>query len=200
MVFQAQGIEVVEFFGLDVGAGGIVGMNEKDGTGTRGDGAFEGLEIDEPAVGVFEPVGDELNVLKAGEKLEEGIAGFGEKEFIAGIREQAEDVGVSFAGAGGEEERFGIDRCLVIVEIVTRDFVASGESAFGLRVVLQGSGVVEGGEDGFGIVVEAALRGIGSGEVEKRDAGGAELVEGKGEAIGGERPVGPDREHRERRR
>ena len=185
MVFQAESVKAVEFFGLHVGTGGVVGMNEKDGAGARGDGAFEGLKIDEPALGVLERVWDELDVLKAGEKFEQRVAGFGEKEFVTGICKQAENVGVGFAGAGGEEEGFGVDGGVVVVEVVAGDLVARGKGAFGLRVVLQGSGVVKGGEDGFGIVAESALRRIGSGEVEKRDAAGAEFVQGEGEAIGG---------------
>jgi len=180
---------------MDAGAGGIVGMDEKDGAGARGDCVFEGLEIDEPAVGVDEGVGDEADVLKTGEKFEERIAGFGEEEFVAGIAEEAEGVGVGFAGAGGEEEGFEIDSGAVIVEIVAGDFAAGGEGAFGLRVVGERGGILEGGEDGGGIVVEAALGGIGGGEVEERNAGGAEFVESDGEAVAGERPVCAGGEH-----
>ena len=120
---------------MDVGAGGIVGMDEENGAGSGGDGAYEGLEIDEPAVGVGEGVGLEVNVLEASEKLEEGVAGFGEEEFVAGIGEEAEGVGVGFAGAGGEEEGFGIQGGLVVFEVVAGDFAAGGKGAFGLRVV-----------------------------------------------------------------
>ena len=195
MVFQAEGVQTVERFGLDVGTGGIVGMNEKNGAGTWGDGAFEGMEVDEPAVSVFEGVRDELDVLKAGEKFEERIAGLGEEEFVTGIAKQTEDVRVGFAGAGGEEEGFGINGGLMVVEVVAGDFTAGGEGAFGLRVVLQGVGIVEGGEDGIGVVLEAALGGIGNGEVEDGNAGGAKLVEGDGEGVAGERPVGAGGEH-----
>jgi hypothetical protein len=54
---------------------------------------------------------------------------------------------------------------------------------------------LEGGEDGGGIVVEVALSGIGSGEIEEGSAGGAEFVEGDGEGVAGERPVGAVGEH-----
>ena len=178
IVFFANSIEAVEFFGLHVRAGGIVGMDEKNRAGTRRDGVFERLEIDEPTVGVGEGVWDEVDVLQAGQEFEEGIAGSGEEEFVAGIAEEAEGVGVGFAGAGGEEERFRIDGGLVIFEIVADDFVAGGESALGLRVVSERGGILEGGEDGGGIVVEAALGGIGGGEIEERGAAGAEFVEG----------------------
>lgn len=65
-MFFAKGVEASEFFGLDVGAGGVVGMNEHDGAAARRDGVFEGLEIDEPAVGVDEGVGLQMDVLEAG--------------------------------------------------------------------------------------------------------------------------------------
>src|SRR5215469_13583413 len=124
MVFQAESIEAAELFGLDIGAGGIVGMNEKDSTGTRGDGAFEGSKIDEPAMRVFEGVRNELDVLEAGEKFEQRIAGLGEEEFVPGIAEEAEDVRVGFAGAGSKKEAVGIDDGLVVVEVVAGDFAA----------------------------------------------------------------------------
>lgn len=84
---------------------------------------------------------------------------------------------------------------MVIIEIVAGDFLAGGESAFGVRVVREGGGILECGEDGSGIVVEAALGGIGCGEIEERSAVGAELVKGEGEAITGERPVCAVGEH-----
>jgi hypothetical protein len=194
-VFFAESVEASEFFGLDVGAGGIVGVDEKHGAGARGDGFFERLEIDEPAVGVGERVGEEADVLQAGQEFEEGIAGLGEKEFVAGVAKEPESVGVGFAGAGGEDEGFGIDRGLVVVKIVAGDFLAGGEGAFGLRVVGERGGILEGGEDGSGIVVEAALGGIGGGEIEEWDVGGAKFVQGKSERIASEEPVGAGGEH-----
>ena len=195
IVLFAKGVEASEFFGLDVRTGGIIGMDEEDGASARSDDVFEGLEIDEPAVGVGEGVRDQADVLKAGEKFEEGIAGLGEEKFVTGIREEAEDVGVGFAGAGGEEEGFGIDGGLVIIEIVAGDFVAGGEGALGLGVVGEGGGILKGGEDGGGIVVEAALSGIRGGEIEKGSAGGAEFVESDGEGVADEGPVGASGEH-----
>src|ERR1700722_18088227 len=119
---------------MEVRASGIVGMNEKNGARARGDGAFQGLKIDEPAMGVGQGVGDEADVLEAGQEFEEGITGFGEKEFVGGIAEEAKGVGVGFAGAGGEEEGFGIDGGLVVVEIVAGDFAAGGGGALGWGV------------------------------------------------------------------
>lgn len=136
VVFEAKGVEARELFGLNIGASGIVGMNEKDGAGARRNGALERLKIDEPTVGVFERVSDQLDILKAGEKFEKWIAGFGQEQFVIGIAQQTEDVRVGFAGAGGEKERFRIDGGLVVVQIVAGDFAAGGEGAFGLRIIL----------------------------------------------------------------
>lgn len=83
----------------------------------------------------------------------------------------------------------------MIIEIVTSNFAAGGESAFRLRIVDEGFGILECGEDGRGIVVEAALRGIRGGEIEEGSVGGAEFVEGDGEGVAGERPVGASGEH-----
>jgi len=84
---------------------------------------------------------------------------------------------------------------LVIVEIVAGDFATGGEGPFGLRVIGERGGILECGEDGGGIVVEAALGGVGDGEIEERSTGGAEFVKRNGEAIAGERPIGAVGEH-----
>ncbi len=118
-------------------------------------------------MGIGERVGNELNILEAGEKFEERVAGLGEEEFVAGIAEQAEHVGVGFAGAGGEEEGFGIDGGVMVVEIVAGNFLAGGECAFGLGIVGECGGILECGEDGAGVVVKTALRGVGGGEIEE---------------------------------
>lgn len=43
--------------------------------------------------------------------------------------------------------------------------------------------------------METALGGIGGGEIEERSAGGAEFVEGEGEGVADEGPVGASGEH-----
>ncbi len=86
----------------------------------------------------------------------------------------------------------------MIVEIVAGDFLASGEGAFGLRVVIQRDGILEGGEDGCGVVFESALGGVACSEVHEWSLGRAELIEGDGEGVAGEGPVGAVREHGER--
>ena len=158
-------------------------MDKEYGAGARRDGAFERLKINEPAVCIFERVRDKANVLKTGKEFEERIAWFRKEDFIAGITEQAEDMRVGFAGACGEKKGFRIDNGLVVVDVVAGDFTASCNGTFRLGVVLQCVGILETREDGFGIVVEAALGGVRCGQIKEWDAGGAEFVEGDGEAI-----------------
>ena len=172
-------------------------MDEQNGASAGSDSVLERFEIDEPAVGVGERVGDKADILETGKKFEEWVARFGEEEFVTWVAEEAEGVGVGFAGAGGEEEGFGIESGLVIVKIVAGDFLAGGESAFGLGVVGEGGRILEGGEDGGGIVVEIAMGGIGGGEIEEWDVVGAEFVESESEGVAGEGPVGAVREHGE---
>ncbi len=197
IVFLAEGVEASDFLRVDVGAGGIVGMDEKDGAGARRDGALERLKIDEPAVGVGEGVRNKIHILKSGKKFEKRIAGLGEKKLVAGIAEEAKGVRVGFAGAGGEKERFGIDGGLMVVEVVAGDFAAGGESAFGLRIKGEGRWILEGGKDGAGVVVEPAMSGIRGGEIEEGNSGGAEFVESEGEGVAGEGPEGASGEHGE---
>jgi len=197
IVFLAERVEAGDLFGLHVGTRGIVGMNEQDGTCARGDGAFERLKINEPAVGVGKRVGNQANILEIGEKFEERVAGLGEKELVTGIAEKAEDVGIGFAGAGGKKKRFGIDGGLMVVEVVASDFAAGGEGTFGLRVIGESGRILKGGKDSVRIVMKAAFCGVGSGEVEDGNASGAEFVDGESESIGGERPVGAGGEHGE---
>ena len=70
VVVEAEFVESAEFLALNVGTRGIVGMDEEDRAGARGDGMLQVVKIDEPPMGVFERVGDQLDVLEVGEKFE----------------------------------------------------------------------------------------------------------------------------------
>lgn len=85
----------------------------------------------------------------------------------------------------------------MIIEIVSGNFAAGGESALGLRIVDEGGAILECGENGRGIVAEAALSGIRGGEVEEGSPGSAEFIEGDGEGVAREGPVGAVGEHGE---
>jgi hypothetical protein len=90
-------------------AGGVIGVNEENGTGSRGDALLESREVDPPAVVIEEGIGLEVDVLEIGEVVEEGIAGLGNEDLVAGIAEEAEEVSVGLAGAGGQGDVARID-------------------------------------------------------------------------------------------
>ena len=71
-------------------AGGIVGVNEDDGTRGRCDGAAKTFRIHLPAVVVDEGREGEADVVESGEEVEERIAGLGDENFRARVAEEAE--------------------------------------------------------------------------------------------------------------
>ena len=89
-------------------------------------------------------VGRQLHILQVGEKLEQRIARLRHQDFVPGIAQQSKNVGVAFAGAGGEDERFRIE---LRIRHAARDSSAATASRalakpFGLRIVVHrfGSG------------------------------------------------------------
>ncbi len=67
------------------------------------------FEIDLPAVIVDQRIGHQANVGEVGKEFEQRIAGRRYQDFVTGLAEQAEYVGVGFAGAGGEENALWIE-------------------------------------------------------------------------------------------
>ena len=171
-------------------------MDEDYGAGSRRCSFVERVEVDLPAVIVEERIWDELDVGEIGEEVEERIAWFGNEDFVTGIREEAEDVGIGFAGAGGENDAFGIKfEDTMGFAIVMTDGLAGCEEAARLGIVDESLGIDESLEDGFGVGRNSGFGGIGDGEVEDWLAGLAEVVEGAGQAVWGELPVGASGEH-----
>jgi hypothetical protein len=103
------GAEAFEGFALGGGdevAGGVVGVDDEDGAGAGGDGGFEGVEVDGPAVPVVagivkQRVLAEADVVEAGDEVEEGVAGAGDEDVVAGVAEEAEEEAVGRSGAMG---------------------------------------------------------------------------------------------------
>jgi len=52
--------------------------------------ANHAVEIDEPAVGVFQRVGNQRDVLQSARKSNNGLAGFGHENFVVRIAKQPE--------------------------------------------------------------------------------------------------------------
>lgn len=51
----------------------------------------------------------QIDVCQLRQVVEKRIAGVGEKDFVARVRKEFEEVEVTFAGAGGEEDVVGRD-------------------------------------------------------------------------------------------
>jgi putative hydrolase of the HAD superfamily len=77
-----------------------------------------------------------------------------------------------------------------MVAVVGGDAVAGGGLAEGIGGVGAGGGVGQGGEDGGLVIEEAAGGGVGYRQVAQREASGAAGVDGRGEVIFGEVPIG----------
>ena len=168
-------------------------MHQHDGTGAGRHRLFERGEVDLPAVIVEQRVGDEFDVLQICEKFEERVAGFGDQNFVFGIREQTEDEGVAFAGAGGQHEGFGID--LAAVPVVFGNCLARAEQAFRLGIVVERGGIAESAKYGLPVIVEAGASGIRNRKIEHFPAGGVRFLLRLGKAVGREPPVGAAGEH-----
>src|ERR1019366_446254 len=126
----------------NVGSGGIVGMDDDYSLSARRGRFVERIEIDLPSVIVDERVRDEFDIGEIGEKFEQRIARLRHENLVVRIAEQTEDVGIGFAGAGGQNESFGIEiENAVRLVIVPTNGVASFEQASRLRVVTDGVGI-----------------------------------------------------------
>src|SRR5580692_8234265 len=84
-------------------AGGIIGMNHDDGSRASVQQSFEREKIDLPAMVVDERVTHEPYVLNICQEIEKRIARSGNRNFVAGIAQNAEDERVGFARACSEQ-------------------------------------------------------------------------------------------------
>src|ERR1039457_5240066 len=97
----------------------------------------ERIEIDLPSVIVDERIRDEFDIGKIGEKLEQRITRLRHENLVVRIAEQTEDVGIGFAGAGGQSEPFGIEiENAVRLVIVPTNSLAGFEQSSRLRIVM----------------------------------------------------------------
>src|SRR5262249_13165223 len=124
-------------------ASGIVGMYNDDPSRAWGDRLLQRMKINVPAVVVKERIANELHVLNICKEIKQRITRRGDQELVAGIAQQAEDKGVSLAGAGGEDQ------------VLDRDLGAAGLVILGdgragvleparIRMVLQRARLLQG--------------------------------------------------------
>ena len=142
VVAGADSLELVALGTRGGVAGGVVGMDEDEGAGAGADAALELGEIDPPAEVLEQRVGIEADVVEIGEEVEEWIAGLRDQHGVSGIAEQAKEEAVRFAGAGGQDQVFGIDWG-VVAGVVGGDGLAGAGQALRVRVVSDGSAVCE---------------------------------------------------------
>src|SRR5437879_4992561 len=127
----ARATELVEsggFFSFYIGAGGIVGMDNQDGPRRWMDFFSQCFQIDVPAVVVKKRVVHQADIVQVGQKLEQGIAGRRNQNFVIRIAEQAEEKRISLAGAGGEDDLRGIEMKFALrfaAGVVSGDSLAS---------------------------------------------------------------------------
>src|SRR5207247_10992912 len=82
-------------------------MNDDDSARSRRDGLLQRMKIDLPAVVVKEWVARQFHVLNFRQEIKQRITRRRNQNFVAGITERSKDVGIRFAGAGGEENILG---------------------------------------------------------------------------------------------
>src|SRR6266536_1649274 len=82
-------------------------MNDDDSARARRNGLLQRMKIGLPSVVVKERVARQLHVLNFREKVDERVAGLGDQKLVAGITQSSKDVGIRFAGAGGQKNILG---------------------------------------------------------------------------------------------
>src|SRR5208283_931186 len=146
-------------------------------------------------MGVFQRIGNQRDILQVRKKFEQRIAGLGDKNFVVGIAEQPENIRISFAGAGCKKDGLGIHSRVMVLEVVARYFFARRQQSTRLWFIGERSGIAESIENGGSIIVETAIRGIGSSQIENRCSGSTKLLQSLRVTVGRECPVSALREH-----
>src|ERR1019366_9217501 len=152
---------------------------------------------DLPTVIVKQWIRNELNVGEIGEKLEQRIARFGYKDLVGGIAEQAEDVRVGFAGAGGQNQALGIEiENLVRLAIVAAHGLARSEQTPGLGVVMHRFRIRQCGEHDFRIGTDASFRRVRDSEIQNFLSRSPRFLDRARESVRTEPPVCAVGEHK----
>ncbi len=131
---QAEGLETLPFGALEVRASGIVGIHDDNGAGARRDGAGERGKIDVPDAVVAQGILAHGYGFHGGQVVEQRIGWARDQDFVAGVGEQLEQVAVSFAGAGSEQDTRSGDFDAAL-GVVFRDGFARGEQATWVGIV-----------------------------------------------------------------
>src|SRR5215472_7993663 len=167
--------------------GWVIRIYENNSAGAAAQSAFDGVEVDVPAVIIKEAVVPDLNRLQPGQVFEKRIGGPRNQHFAAGITEKFEDPGVSLARAGGE------DHVVVRRAIFAGDAFARGRHAEGRRFIKKRAFAGESIEKSGGIL-DARLSRIRGRQVENALAAAALLLQQNREGVGPEFARKPGRQ------
>ena len=147
---------------------GVVRVHQDDSSRQGRNGASKALRIDLPAVVVDERHRFDAHIVQHSQKVEERIAGLGNKNFAARVAKQPEKKAISLAGAGGQRDLLGLERN-AMAGIVIADGLAGAQQAARLRIVVECLGVRERRKK-LGIIGKAAAGGVRGRQVGNRFA------------------------------
>src|SRR5208283_2341504 len=120
----------------------------------RCDGLLQRVKINLPAVVVVEWITHQLYILNIGQKREERIAGLGNQDFVARIAERAENEGIRFARAGGENDAVG-RHFSGVRGVVCGDCLPRAQQPSGVRVVPEAGWIRESLQDGATVILKS---------------------------------------------
>src|SRR6266496_3117578 len=138
-------------------------MDENNGAGLCSESLLESRKINLPAVVVDHWVRYQLHVLQIAQKIEQWIARLRNQDFVFGVAKEPEDVGIAFAGAGGENNILWIDFAgggARATFVVLRYGLSGAAQAFRLGIVIEGFGISECIKNGVFVVVKTSARGV----------------------------------------
>ena len=175
--------------GID-GAGGVVGIDDDEGAGLRGDGAADIVEVGQPAVGVVGAVVDRGGTDLGEHRGVEGIRGRGHEHLFPLVDDGGEGQFDAFGGARGDEHAVRVGWHAAAGEVVG-DRLAGFQNAGGGRVSIVAVAHRLGhGFDEMRRRQEAELIGVADVQVADAGAGGFDLpglghdvADGVGEAV-----------------
>ena len=140
--FGAQADERVELGALHVRSGGIIGMDDDDSPRAIRDGSGDAFEVDGPRPVIGERILTDFDRIHGGKIIEQRVGRARHEHVVAGIGEQLEQVGVGFAGAGGEQDARGIHFVATRLVVGRHRFTCLLRSG-GRGLVIERAGVVE---------------------------------------------------------
>ena len=160
----------------------------------------EPRKINLPALVVNERVRHGANVSKIGQIFKEGIARRRHQDFISYFAEQAKDVVIGLACAGGNDNAFRVNTCLSPEKsrppavIVRYRFTSLGQT-LALGLITQHAAIIQGGKKLLFRIAEAAGRRVGIRQVKQWLAAAPMLFESSCEAIRFQTPICSRRKH-----